>query len=31
MACHYLDGGLIIAACGWLDWVLLPAAAGRSR
>jgi hypothetical protein len=32
MACHYLDGGLIIAACGWLlDWILLPAAAGRSR
>jgi hypothetical protein len=26
MACHYLDGGLIIAACAWLlDWTLLPA------
>ena len=32
MACHYLDGGLIIAACAWLlDWILLPATAGRSR
>jgi hypothetical protein len=26
MACHYLDGGLIIAACAWLlNWILLPA------
>jgi hypothetical protein len=32
MACHYLDGGLMIAACAWLlDWILLPATAGRSR
>jgi hypothetical protein len=30
MACHYLDGGLIIAACAWLlNWILLPATAGR--
>ena len=26
MACHYLDGGLIIAACAWLlNWIMLPA------
>jgi hypothetical protein len=32
MACHYLDVGLIIAACAWLlDRILLPAIAGRSR
>jgi hypothetical protein len=30
MACHYLDAGLIIAACAWLlDQVMLPASAGR--
>jgi hypothetical protein len=31
MVCHYLDAGLIIAACAWLlDWILLPATeAGR--
>lgn len=29
MACHYLDAGLIIAACAWLlDWILLPATPG---
>jgi hypothetical protein len=32
MACHYLDCGLMIAACAWLlDRILLPATAGRSR
>jgi hypothetical protein len=33
MFCHYLDGGLIIAACAWLlNWIMRPAAsATRSR
>jgi hypothetical protein len=32
MACHYLDGGLIIAACAWLlDQILLPATAAAAE
>ncbi len=32
MFCHYLDGGLIIAACAWLlNWIMRPASAVRSR
>ncbi|MGH3209608.1 MAG: hypothetical protein ACRDNO_17800 [Trebonia sp.] len=32
MACHYLDLGLIIAACAWLlNRILIPASADRSR
>lgn len=31
MACHYLDGGLIMAVCAWLlDRILLPSATDRS-
>jgi hypothetical protein len=32
MFCHYLDGGLIMAACAWLlNWIMLPASTTRSR
>ncbi|MBO0820281.1 MAG: hypothetical protein J2P26_05470 [Nocardiopsaceae bacterium] len=32
MACHYLDGGLIIAACAWLlNRILIPVGPDRSR
>lgn len=31
MACHYLDGGLIVVACAWpMNWILFPAAECRS-
>jgi hypothetical protein len=30
MFCHYLDGGLIMAACAWLlNWIMRPASASR--
>jgi hypothetical protein len=30
MFCHYLDGGLIMAACAWLlNWIMPPASAVR--
>jgi hypothetical protein len=31
MACHYLDAGLIIAACAWLLAGILPPAPGQDR
>jgi hypothetical protein len=32
MFCHYLDGGLIIAACAWLlNWIMIPARDIRTR
>jgi len=32
MFCHYLDGGLIIAACAiLLNWIMVPSTAARTR
>jgi hypothetical protein len=32
MSCHYLDGGLIIAACAWLlNWIMRPARDDSAR